>query len=128
MFVSHVLTVGSVGLYLIYYTERTVLETGACDAEEAYLTGLAHVLADAWTDVEIAYAHDAKRLAGILGQFVQLHPSRDVVSGNELVGYGQVQCDEPVHLLLHLSHLFLCGLRAECVVDFGLLALDVHVP
>ena len=117
------------GLFRLEYdAEGAVGETGAGDAEGAYLTCRCHVLSDAGTDVVVAYAHQPERLAGILGQPVELHSLGNLVAGDKLVVHRQVLADEFVHPSFHLGNLPGCGAGAEVVVDFRFLPLDMGVP
>ena len=107
--------------------ERPLIVACARDSERPNLLGRSHMLANARADVEVADAHDAQSLARILWQLVELHPIRYIVARHELVGNGQVLCDEFVHLCLNLCHLISRRLLLQVVVDLRFLSFDVSI-
>lgn len=74
------------GGYLKYNAEYSFVVTGTGDAESANFSGGGHMLSDAWANVVISYADQAKRLAGVLWKSVQFYPFRNLVASDKFIG------------------------------------------
>lgn len=83
--------------------------------------------AEAGADVVVTDAHDAEGVAGAVGQFGEGDASRDVVTGYELVGDGQVGLYELVDAALDVGHLLLGERPVDEEVNLAFLAFDVTV-
>ena len=95
--------------------------------EVADFGGVVDVGADAGTEVVVADADKAQRLAGVVGELPEVHLGRHLSPLHELVADIEVAVDDFVDSALNLRHLLVGGAGVEEVVALALLFFDMRV-
>ena len=97
------------------------------DFEGADFGGVLDMGADTGAEVVVADAHQAERLAGIVGQLPEVHLGRYLATLHELIAHGQMLRYHFVDAALNLLHLLVGGSGVKEVVALALLLFDMCV-